>query len=240
MKKFRPILVAALAGLMVLCSALASCDLYTYGALGGADRTGTFLPGSPPFESVMASLSGVWYSRYAGAGRLDGYRIGRWADCAAVAGAKAALFPHREDKTYTAESGSDVPAPGDYFVLYDDTGGGRTDTGGTFVYWGIVRAVNVFNGDRRRGAVIIEYLKGCAPRWHGDLRDGRRPFFGLYYRALDGAVQMANAVDLAALYRGETYYTETAHLAEAVAKNSAENEAEFVSWGVVIPQEREP
>jgi hypothetical protein len=50
---------------------------------------------------------------------------------------------------------------------------------------------------------------------------------------------MANAVNLAAMYKGESYYTETEHLLEAVAKNTAENEAEFVSWGVVIPQGRE-
>jgi hypothetical protein len=46
-------------------------------------------------------------------------------------------------------------------------------------------------------------------------------------------------VDLAALYRGKKYYTETATLDEAVEKNTVENEAEFISWGVVIPQDRE-
>jgi hypothetical protein len=32
------------------------------------------------FETIMSSLSGVWYSHYAGTGRLDGYRIGKWED----------------------------------------------------------------------------------------------------------------------------------------------------------------
>ncbi|MDR2517655.1 MAG: hypothetical protein LBC88_09790, partial [Spirochaetaceae bacterium] len=70
---------------------------------------------------------------------------------------------------------------------------------------------------------------------------GQRPFFGVYYRMLDAdTVQMANAVDLAALYAGEKYYTEQATLHEAIALNTVENEAEFISWGIVIPQEREP
>jgi hypothetical protein len=232
----------------IVSFAFLSCDLYTYGRLGGADKGETCYPGDSRFEGIMSSMSGVWYSRYAGMGRLDGYRIGRWADFAVMAGGKTALFPDRAEpyKTYTAESGSDVPSPGDYFVLYDDTVYGQTggssppQAGQNFAYAGIVRAVNVFNGDPGRGAVIIEYLKGCAPRWDGDIKDGGRPFFGIYYKVLDGdTIQMANAMDLAAMYNGEKYYTETAHLHEAIAKNSAENEAEFVSWGVVIPQGRE-
>jgi hypothetical protein len=196
----------------------------------------------------MASLSGVWYSRYPGIGRLDGYRIGVWSGFDAAAGGKAALFPDAAlpYRTCTAESGSAVPGAGDYFVLYDDTvygqggGGGAPQGSGGFSYCGIVRAVNIFNGDRRRGAIIIEYLEGCAPQWDRDVKDGRRPFFGMYYRVLGGgAVQMANAVNLAALHRGGPYGTETAHLAEAVAQNVIENEAEFISWGAVIPQERE-
>ena len=109
-----------------------------------------------------------------------------------------------------------------------------------FAYLGIVRAVSVFNGDRNRGAIIIEYLTGCAPQWDDDIKGGQRPFFGIYYRILDrDTVQMANAVDLAALYAGEKYYTETKTLDEAIALNTVENEAEFISWGVVIPQDRE-
>ena len=53
-------------------------------------------------------------------------------------------------------------------------------------------------------------------------------------------VQLANAVDLAALYAGKKYYTEKATLQEAIDTNTVENEAEYISWGVVIPQDREP
>jgi hypothetical protein len=133
--------------------------------------------------------------------------------------------------------------------LYDTTVYGQSDdgVGGNgnwgFGYLGIVRAVNVFNDDPNRGVIIIEYLKGCAPEWLDrwpESSGGKRPFFGIYYRVLDNdTVQMANAVDLAALYAGEKYYTETATLEEAIAFNSVENEAEFISWGVVIPQDRE-
>ena len=227
------------------------CDLFTYGQLGGADQTGTLYPGDPRFAEIMSSLSGLWYSHYAGTGRLDGYRIGRWDRFEEMVedSGKIALFPAVTTpyETYTDEAGpgSETPGGGDYFVLYDDTVYGQTDSGAGgggwgSAYLGIVRAVNVFNGDGGRGAVIIEYLRGCAPRWDEDLKDGRRPFFGVYYRVLKGdTVQMANAVDLAALHSGRKHYLETARLAEAIAKNNVENEAEFVVWGVVIPQDRE-
>ena len=233
--------------------AFSGCELFTYGQLGGADQTGTLYPGDSRFEQIMSSLSGLWYSHYAGMGRLDGYRIGKWehfTDMVEDSG-KIALFPTvtMPYKTYTDESGgpgSGTPVAGDYFVLYDDSVYGQTDSGAgggggwRSAYLGIVRAVNVFNGDSGRGAIIIEYLQGCAPRWDNDIKDGLRPFFGIYYRVLNGdTVQMANAVDLAALYSGRKYYTETAHLAEAVAKNNVENEAEFIAWGVAIPQDRE-
>jgi hypothetical protein len=230
--------------------------MYKYGALGGADVTETLSPGDPLFGEIMDSMSGVWYSHYAGMGRLDGYRIGKWNAFPGLVKniGKTALFPNLDPpyKTYTAQSGSDDPAPGDYFVFYDDTVYGQSDEGvggnGGWAelvtrYIGIVRAVNIFNGDRNRGAIIIEYLKGGAPGWLDrwpESANGGRPFFGIYYRVLDrDTVQMANAVDLAALYRGKRYYTETATLTEAREKNTVENEAEFISWGVTIPQDRE-
>jgi hypothetical protein len=236
-----------------LCLALcASCELYSYGTIGGADKTGTFYPDHDVFDifgDILSAMSGVWYSHYAGFGRLDGYRVGRWEDFDRLIrdSGKLALFPDFSPETYRG----DAPASGDYFVFYDDTVYGQNDddTGGnggwglSTRYLGIVRAVNVFNGDADRGAVIIEYLKGCAPQWlnrWSDSSDGKRPFFGIYYRVLDSnTVQMANAVDLAALYAGQKYYTETATLDEAIALNGVENEAEFISWGVVIPQDRE-
>jgi hypothetical protein len=50
---------------------------------------------------------------------------------------------------------------------------------------------------------------------------------------------MANAIVLENLSAGQKYYTETATLAEAVIKNNADNDGEFIAWGVVIPQDRE-
>jgi hypothetical protein len=251
----RPAVPAALLLVLAALAALTGCDLYTYGRIGGADKEETFYPGDGGFTQIMSSLSGVWYSRYAGIGRLDGYRIGVWngqGDFGELVenSGKTALFPAvvTPYQTYTDESGgpgSDVPAAGDYFVLYDDTVYGEADDTGSpgqspgSAYCGLVRAVNVFAGDPGRGALVIEYLRGCAPRRDDDIKDGQRPFFGVYYRVLDrDTVQMANTVDLAAMYNGERYSTETAHLAEAVAKHNAGNEAEFVSWGVVIPQDR--
>jgi hypothetical protein len=249
-------LTAALAALVLLLS-VAGCDLFEYGQLGGADVTATFKPGDDTkdeFDEAMRFLSGVWYSHYAGIGRLDGYRIGKWEDFKKLVeeSKKIDLFPDAEKKTYTTQTGSDTPGDGDYFVFYDDTVYGESDTGvggnggwDSLVtrYIGIVRAVNIFNGDPNRGAIIIEYLEGCAPGWLNrwtESKDGKRPFFGIYYRVLDSdTVQMANAVDLAALYAGKGYYTETATLDGAIELNTVENEAEFIAWGVVIPQDRE-
>ncbi|MDR1095861.1 MAG: hypothetical protein LBL31_05685 [Spirochaetaceae bacterium] len=246
-KKAVPALVAAF-----LALSLTACELFSYGRLGGSDKTWTVYPNSEDgqFANIMNSLSGVWYSHYAGMGRLDGYRIGRWSDFPALMEdtGKTGLFQNVTTPYQTCKT-QDTPAPGDYFVFYDDTVFGQSDddTGGNggwdglvTRYIGIVRAVSIFNGDPSRGAIIIEYLKGGVPLWDKDLRDGSHPFFGIYYRVLgNDTVQMANAVDLAALYRGNKYYTETATLDEAVEKNTVENEAEFISWGVVIPQDRE-
>jgi hypothetical protein len=239
-------------GAVVFVFVLAACEMYGYGRLGGADKTDPLKPGDPGFDPIMNDMSGVWYSHYAGIGRLDGYRIGRWTDFKTLVedSGKADLFPNLKKETYTGETESSLPKEEDFFVLYDDTVYGQADDMAPgqeswgFAYCGVVRAVNIFNGDKDRGAVIIEYLRGCAPDWHNesgdDIKDGRRPFFGIYYRVLDSdTVQMANAVDLAALYNGEKYYTETEHLQEAIDKNTIENEAEFISWGVVIPQDLE-
>jgi hypothetical protein len=238
MRKTQPLFI-------VLWFVLASCD---YGQLGGVDETKTVYPGEAQFENIMSAMSGVWYSHYAGIGRLDGYRIGRWEDFTAmvVDSGKLAIFPNAMPPhvTYTGLT----PASGNsYFVMFDDSVYGQGDdsdppgTGWGSAWCGIVRAVNVFNGDPGRGAVIVEYLKECAPQWEEDVKDGQRPFYGMYYRKLDpDLVQMASAVDLAAMDRGGKCYTETADLAGAIAKNTMENEAEFIVWSGVIPQNREP
>ncbi|MDR2398693.1 MAG: hypothetical protein LBD74_08055 [Spirochaetaceae bacterium] len=242
---------ALILGLCLAGSALlwGSCDLYRYGELEGADRTLVYYPGDDLFEDTLSALSGVWYSHYAGMGRLDGYRIGKWKDFEKLVlqSKKGEFFPALASpyQTYTRATF----AADDYFVLYDDTVFGENDEGiggnggweGLITrYIGIVRGLNVFNGDPERGVVLIEYLEGCAPQWDAEVKAGKRPFFGMYYRFLgQDLVQMANAVNLENLYAGKPYATETKTLQEAVERNTVENEAEFISWGVVIPCERE-
>jgi hypothetical protein len=251
----KPIKTLLYAVLVIEYLFFASCKMFDYGKLGGADQTDSFYPGEAEFESIMAGMSGVWYSRNASIGRLDGYRIGKMRDPSGPdfetlmeESGKTALFPKMASPPATHDK---YPyTDGDYFVCYDDTvyGEGEDGAGGNggwdfFVmrYIGIVRAVNVFNGDKDRGAVIIEYFTGGCPTWDVDIAYGQRPFFGIYYRVLDkDIVQMANAVDLAALYAKKKYYTERATLKEAIDLNTIENEAEFISWGVVTPQNREP
>ena len=233
-----------------------SCE---YGTLGGADKTDTYYPGAGDgvFEERLDFLCGVWYSHYAGIGRLDGYRIREWSSLSAQDKAKAlALFPDIDIDYPLTYSTQDVPQPGDYVLLYDDTVYGQEDDGSGgqaswgFAYMGIVRAINIFNGDKGRGSIIIEYFEEADPLWLWDtnnyygvtqgLTQGEKPFFGLYFRVLSrDVVQMANAVDLAAMYAGKNYYTEKGTLAEAIKANGVDNEAEFISWGVVIPQSRE-
>ena len=229
-----------------------SCD---FGQLGGADQTDTYHSGEPVFEELLHFLSGVWYSHYAGVGRLDGYRIRKWNELTAADKTKLqSLFPVNINnlKTYSTQS---APGNNDYFLLYDDTVYGQqdddtesTDGNWGFAYAGIVRAINIFNNNKNRGAIIIEYFENADPEWLWDpdgysyqyLSKGEKPFFGIYYRVLESdVVQMANAVDLAAMYAGELYHTEKGTLQEAVNSNSIVNEAEFISWGVVTPQQRE-
>jgi hypothetical protein len=205
----------------------------------------------------MGFLSGVWYSHYAGTGRLDGYRVRRWSDFKNSDADKAkaqALFPGLNINNPKTYSGQDIPQNSDYVFMYDDTVYGQedddsssTDGNWGFAYMGVVRAINIFNGDKKRGAVIIEYFEGADPAWLSDpdgysyqsLAPGEKPFFGIYYKALEpNVIQMANAVNLEAMYAGKPYYTEKATLDEAIDANDVENEAEFISWGVVIPFER--
>jgi hypothetical protein len=221
--------------------------------LEGADITDQLRPEDPEteaaFEALLQFMSATWYSHYAGIGRLDGYRIGKWKDFDTIMGAKLALLPDLDParETYTDGSGSYEPGDEDYFVFYDSSVYGQQGDEAidppdwNFGFLGIVRAVNVFNHNTSRGAIIIEYVRGCAPAWSPAIKDGRLPFFGIYYRVLSSNImQLANAVDLAALYAGRPYYTEKASLQEAIDANTVENEAEFISWGVVIPQDREP
>jgi hypothetical protein len=218
----------------------ASCDLSV------DDEKGT---GGSEFDEVLSPLRGVWYSYDKGIGRTDGYRIGTMRDFTALMedSGKAALFPAlpRPPRTYNKT----LFTMDDYFVFFDDTVYGEQEdgTGGNggwdfFItrYMGVVRGINFFSEGKDRGAIIVEYFEGCAPQWDDDIKDGQRPFFGIYYRVHDSdTLYMANAVDLAALFAGKNYYTEQATLEKALALNTEENEAAFISWGVVMPQHRE-
>jgi hypothetical protein len=232
-----------------LCSlifVLCSCG---YGQLGGADQTEAYYPEDPLFEERLSFLCGVWYSHEPSSNiNMDGYRIRKWSTLTNEDKARAqALFSGinfnaGNPKTYSTK---DYPKNNDYVVLFDDYPGG-TPYG--FGYMGLVRAINIFNYDAKRGAVIIEYFEGADPLWLSDpdgysyqgLARGEKPFFGIYYKVLDSdTVQMANAIKLDELYSGNHYYTEQGTLYEAIATFNVENEAEFIDWGVAFPQIRE-
>jgi hypothetical protein len=197
---------------MTLCCALllpSACDAYSYGEVGGADMT---FDGSLP-----AVFPGVWYSSYAGR-KTDGYTIGLVGDLP-LGGADLSV-----------KSGYNIQ-PSDYYVYYDDLSNGVWG----FSYMGVVRHVNMFSA--LSGAIIIEYCDGRYPFWT-DL--SATPFFGIYYRIIDyNSIQMANPVDLAALAAGLPYAVETSTLARAIARFTAANDGEYISWGVVLPQIRE-
>jgi hypothetical protein len=239
---------------LVICSLLSviwSCD---YGEIGGADQTVTFSPVNAVFTERMNFLCGDWYSHYAGIGRLDGYIIRKWSDFTDADKARArSVFSGLDVDNLQTYSSKKVPQNGDYVLIYDDTVYGQAEDNSEsngrwgFSFMGLVRAINIFNGDKNRGAIIIEYFEGTDPLWLSDpdsgayqnLTRGEKPFFGIYFRVLSqDTVQMANAVDLAALYAGNHYYTEKATFDEARETNGVENESEFISWGVVIPQDR--
>jgi hypothetical protein len=228
-----------------------SCD---HGQLGGADKTETYYATDAVFTERMNFLCGVWYSRDPEIGLIDGCRIRKWSDLNSSDKAKAqSLFPAMNIDSPKTYSGQAVPQDSDYVLLYDDTlyGQQNDDSGDTeswgFSFMGLVRAINIFNGDKNRGAIIIEYFEGADPLWLSDsggysyqgLGRGEKPFFGIYYKTLDpDTVQMANPINLAAMYAGELYYTEQETLNDAVGAFDAENEAEFVNWGMTIPKDR--
>jgi len=215
-----------------------SCD---HGQLGGADRTDTYYPADAHFEERLQFLCGVWYSHNPYTNEsMDGYRIRKWSDFNSTDKTRAqTLFPQlnvNAPKTYFTQ---ELPPDSYYIVLFEDNAGGESWGYG---FMGLVHAINIFNDDKKRGAIIVEYFEGADPLWLSDqgLDRGEKPFFGIYFKVSNSnTVQMANAVDLAAMYAGNHYYTEQGTLNEAVKKFDVENEAEYIDWGVVYPQIRE-
>jgi hypothetical protein len=232
----------------LLALTLTGCE-EPYGKVGGADITFIY-EDAAGIARVLDSWCGEWYSHY-GNRKLDSYRVGKWKDrYTLLPPEKLALFPDFDIDRPGFRGAAASIGENDYFIFYDDTvyettpgdgGNGGWGEGMVFRYMGIVRAVNIFQSpDSGSGAVIIEYLDGCYPTWDPDIPLTPLPFFGIYYRILNtDCIQMANAVVLENLYAGQKYYTETATLQEAVEKNNAENDGEFIAWGVVIPQDRE-
>jgi hypothetical protein len=228
-----------------------SCD---HGQVGGADQTDPYQPGGEVFEERLEFLSGLWNSRDPGIGLLDSYRIRKWSDLTDKDKVKTqALFPDMNITNPKTWSTKDTPKNSDYVLLFDDTVYGQedADSGNNenwgFCYMGVVRAVNIFNNDINRGAIIIEYFEGADPAWLSDpnsyapqgLEPGEKPFYGIYFKVLDpNTVQMANPIDQVAMNKGEPYHTEQKTLQEAIEFFNVENEAEFIVWGVVIPHNR--
>jgi hypothetical protein len=243
-KRRLALFAVSLAFAALITTLLIGCE-DLYGKVGGADET---IPAD--IVETIEPWRGVWYSHYGGR-KLDSYRVGLWKERhGLLPQAKRDLFPDF-DIDHPKFRGLDADIKeNDYFIFYDDTvyetipgdgGNGGWGDSRVFRYIGIVRAVNVFQeSGSGAGAVIIEYLDGCCPTWDRNIYQTPLPFFGVYYRILNhNCIQMANAVELANLAAGKPYYTETATLDEAIAKNNAENDSEFISWGIVIPQDRE-
>jgi hypothetical protein len=260
----RGLLAALLLRAPLLCApaALLACgDIY--GTVGGADITDSYRSAAEIAERIDF-WQGTWQARY-GNRLMDGYVIGKWKEAASVLGSKSKLFLYTGfdpgHPRFLDAGGNIQPAipadgegqrePGtihdeDYFVFYDDSvyRENQAATPGTergYSWIGVVRAVNVFDHDPRRGAVIVEYLDGAYPE-RRPFENGPQalPFYGIFFRVLtDDSIQFANPIKLAERINGRPYHTETADLEEAIRLNNVENDVEFIDWGEALPQDRE-
>jgi len=234
-------IIFARAGFLFILLLFSACD---YGNLGNADKTETFRPGDAVFVGRMNFFDGIWGSKFS-----DGYHIRRWGDLDGgdpTIEKAGKLLPDMKDENPFTWDTKKNPGDDDFVLLYD--GGEWDDEWASTSYMGIVHAVNIFNGDPGRGAIVVEYFEGADPRWlyaagfenSQNLKPGEAPFFGIHYRVIDGNwVQMANPVNLAALFAGKPYYVEQRKLEDALRVFSVENDAEWVDWGIVMPQERQ-
>jgi|GEM_PF-3698009 len=217
-----------------LLSAICSCN---QGLLGDADKTDSYLSSSEVYNERLNFFSGTWNSDY------DSYRIFKWGDLSNDDKSKALeYFPALNIDNPKTYSTKDTPKNSDYVFLFDDGGGWG------FCFMGLVRAINIFNNDIKSGAVIIEYFESADPAWLSDpdgyayqnLAPGEKPFFGIYFNVIDtDTVQFANPIDLVAMNKGELYHTEQKTLNEALNFFNVVNEAELISWGLVMPHNRE-
>jgi hypothetical protein len=242
-----------------------SCEAF-YGELGGADKTDTF--DSPETIGERIDLwHDVWLSHY-GLRVTAGFTIGKWYEIeTSMERQKLLLWINNgfdpQNPRFLNENGDPVNAirldedspyrctagticDEDYFIYYDDTWFSQNATnvpGGVRGHsWiGIVRAVNIFDKDPKRGSIIVEYLDGCFPdRTPFESGPQALAFYGIYFRVItDDVIVFANPIDLAARINGWPYHTERATLGEAIGLNNVENDIEFINWGEELPFDRE-
>ena len=250
---------------LVCLLALLSCESF-YGDIGGADKTDTF-----DTPETIAERIGLWHDTWLahyGMRTTAGFTIGKWYEIeTAIERQKLQLWINRGfdpkhprflngdgDPVNAAALEADSPyrcgagtiCGEDYFLYYDDTwfSQNSANSSGSALgqsWIGIVRAVNIFDNDPKRGAVIVEYLDGCFPD-RAPFKAGLRAlsFYGVYFRAVTvDTIMFANPIDLAARINGMSYHTERATLGEAIALNNVENDIEFIDWGEELPFDRE-
>ena len=192
------------------------------------NRTEVYFPGDPVFQERLEFLAGKWSLANGG----ENYQVATWNS---VKESAKVLFPGMKADTPATYNDRLIPGKGDYILIYD--------FGFGLSYMGLVRGIAIFNNDKNRGAIIIEYFEESEPLWLSEtqgLKRGKKPFFGVYYQVITTEdIKMVNVIDLEGMSEGREYYTEKATLEEALAFYTTENEERLIFWGVVIQMKRE-